>query len=185
MRRAVLGFVIIAFFSQACGTIIHGTSQNLSISTEPPGAIATVGTQQCITPCSLSVSRKAKHITIKKGTFEKTYELTKRFHSGSVILGNILWLLPGVIIDVVSGGAYTIEPVNIKLEEKGGLLFEKGRTTISDIINIWSVPKTVEHNGGYTIYHFDAQLRNEGKHIAKSDVKVLVDENGIVQDIIF
>ena len=114
----IVVIVAIAFLTQACGTVVHGSKQDLSISTNPPGAKVTVGTQMCKTPCTLHVSRKAEKITIRKDSYDRAYELSKKFNGWSVILGNILWLLPGVVVDVFSGGAYTIEPVNIELEEK-------------------------------------------------------------------
>ncbi len=116
MKKMLLVLVAIAFLTQACGTVIHGSKQDLSINTDPSGAKAIVGTQTCKTPCTLKVPRKTEKVTIKKDSYETTYELSKDFNGWSVILGNILWLLPGVVIDVYSGGAYTIEPVNVQLE---------------------------------------------------------------------
>lgn len=123
MRFAVcsmLTSIIILVMIQGCGTIIHGSSQDVIISTNPPGATARIGSQECIAPCMLNVSRKADKVYLRKGKQEKVYEIEKSFNFGSVILGNIFfYLLPGLVVDVVSGGAYTIKPINVSLFELG------------------------------------------------------------------
>jgi len=37
------------------------------------------------------------------------------FNFGATICGNVLWLLPGAIIDIAAGGAWEIRPVKIHL----------------------------------------------------------------------
>lgn len=119
MRRfAGLLLFSFAFAVSGCGTMVHGTKQNLSVSTVPAGAQAVVGTQQCVTPCTMDVSRNAKNIHLESEGYKSTdMELDKKFNGGATILGNILWLLPGVVVDVYSGGAYEIQPVNVTLNK--------------------------------------------------------------------
>lgn len=111
----VIIVVAVSLFAQGCATISRGSNQDVLI-TNPQGATASIRTVSCgPTPCVIrDVSRKADKITIQKDGISRQYTLDKSFNGGAVILGNILWLVPGVIIDEVSGAAHTIKPVDIK-----------------------------------------------------------------------
>ena len=59
MRFAIclmLTSIILLVMIQGCGTIIHGSSQDVIISTNPPGATARIGLQECIAPCMLYIA---------------------------------------------------------------------------------------------------------------------------------
>lgn len=183
MKKVLAGLVSLSLLASGCGTIVHGSKQQLSISTEPPGATATIETQSCVTPCTMTVSRKAEKVKIKKDGFEKEYELSKHFNFGATILGNILWLLPGVIIDAISGGAVTIDPVNIKLDtnKQSGILFEKGKTTASDLQQIWGNPVKVEDKADYQVYYYIGKVLGDSGF---KEIKVIV-KNNKVEEIMF
>ncbi len=102
---------------QGCSSIVHGTTQDLQINTVPQGARATVGTQTCATPCTLTVKRDSPTVQIEKDSYRKTFDLEKNFQWGATLFGNILWAELGIIIDVASGAAWDIGPVNIRLDE--------------------------------------------------------------------
>lgn len=99
-----------------CGLVVHGSRQDLKINTDPAGLTAIAAGKSCITPCSLEVPRKSETLKIiKKDGSEFTCELNKTFNFWSVIAGNIwneIW--PGLIVDLISGGAYTLEDIDIK-----------------------------------------------------------------------
>ena len=101
--------------AQGCSSLVHGTTQELQINTVPPGARATVGTQTCVTPCKMTVKRDAPTIRIEKGNYKKTFDLDKDFQFGATICGNICWVELGVIVDVATGGAWEIKPINLRL----------------------------------------------------------------------
>lgn len=116
---ALLLFVF-SISTQGCSTIIHGSHQDLPINTTPPGYKARIDTQSCVTPCSLRISRLAENLYITtKGDTEKMYPLSKSVNIWEVYVGNIIYLIPGVLIGVVvdekSGAKWSIEPVNIIL----------------------------------------------------------------------
>jgi hypothetical protein len=102
-----------------CGTIVNGTHQNVSIGSEPSGAVVEVDKQQLVTPATVSLARDGKYVLhfSKEGYQPQTYALKRSFDGVPVILGNILWLLPGVVVDFVAGGAWVQEPgtVNVNL----------------------------------------------------------------------
>lgn len=100
-----------------CATVTGGTSDNLRIETEPEEASARVGTSQCETPCTMTVPRDASDIHIEKDGYEPLdLEMQKSFRAVPTILGNILWIVPGLAVDFLAGGAYDPRPVNVQLE---------------------------------------------------------------------
>lgn len=100
---------------QGCAMVIHGEKQDLAITTVPPGATAKVGKAECVTPCTMRVLRRADTVHFTKGNLKEEYYLDKSLNFFSTFLGNVLWIFPGVILDLIGGGAYTIEPVNVEL----------------------------------------------------------------------
>ena len=120
-------FVIIPLlFTTGCGLIINGSMQKLNIKTDPPGLSAVVMGKSCVTPCMLNVPRKSTEILISRpnGTDLRT-ELNRDFNWW-IVPGNIwndIWI--GVIVDTVTGAAWTIEDVDIKIPKSETLLKEK------------------------------------------------------------
>ncbi|SLM49426.1 putative PEGA domain protein [Nitrospira japonica] len=106
-----------------CGSIIHGSRQTVSFDSTPAGAIVKLqnGTS-FTTPHSEELRRAEEHtVTIEKDGYEPARIAIKRdFNGVATILGNILWLIPGVIVDVLVGGAWTLDPehVNVQLVEQ-------------------------------------------------------------------
>ena len=114
MKSLVLLIILLAGV-QGCGSIVHGTKQDLEINTVPSGARATIGSETCVTPCKMTVRRDSQSIRIDQGSKSQIFDMEKDFNTGATIFGNILWLLPGAIIDIVVGGAWEIKPVNLQL----------------------------------------------------------------------
>lgn len=119
-----LGFVPLVsaacgiFFLTGCATVTGGTRTNVSIESEPEGATATIGTVQCETPCTMSVARDASDIRIDREGYEPlNLELDKSFRAVPTILGNIIWLIPGLAVDFIAGGAWDVRPVNVELRQ--------------------------------------------------------------------
>ncbi len=105
----------VALAGAGCGTIVHGTRQNVMISSNPPGATATVNGMQVETPAVVSLSRDKDHmVTVEKEGCKKGHvPINRSFNGVATILGNILWLFVGVVVDFVAGGAWTLEPDNV------------------------------------------------------------------------
>ncbi len=119
MKIWIVLFLVLLLGAQGCSSIVHGTTQELQITTTPSGAKATVGTQTCVTPCTLTVKRDEHDLLVQKGSYKRTFDLEKDFNFGATICGNILWIVPGAVVDLATGGAWEIRPVNLKLNASG------------------------------------------------------------------
>jgi hypothetical protein len=117
MKKSMIACMAAVFLLQACATIVHTSDQNVQINTVPPGISARIGTQDCVTPCTLNVPRASDRVYLRKGKTEKEYYLDKGYNLGATICGNILWLVPGLIVDFIAGGAYTIKPINVRFSD--------------------------------------------------------------------
>jgi hypothetical protein len=61
------------------------------------------------------VKRGSQSLLVEKGNYKRSFDVEKDFNFGATICGNVLWLLPGAIIDIAAGGAWEIRPVNLRL----------------------------------------------------------------------
>lgn len=106
-----------------CGSIIHGSRQTVSFETIPPGARAKLQNGMSFTTPHTAELRRAEDytVTIEKDGYEPEWITIRRdFNALATILGNILWIVPGVIVDVLVGGAWTLDPehINVQLVEQ-------------------------------------------------------------------
>ena len=117
---SVLLALALGWTTTGCATIVHGNRQTVTINSEPAGASVRIDGLRGRTPFSASLARNNDYVvSIKKdGYKEEQVQITKSF-SGLAIIGNILWLLIGVVIDFASGSAYNLHPtdVNVELEK--------------------------------------------------------------------
>jgi hypothetical protein len=121
MKKSIIGLAILTLLLQACATIVNGKFQDVNIKTTPPGAVARVGTQSCITPCMLNLYRKgADYISLTHGNnIETKLKFDRSANFYSYWFGNIIFLFfPGRIVDNVTGAEYTIRDVNIILKQE-------------------------------------------------------------------
>ncbi len=119
--------ILLLFLAASCGTVIHGSKQDIQIKTDPPGATIVVdGKEYNKTPVNIRLKRNKTHLVILKKEEYKTARVnfSQDFNVLPTIFGNILWLTPGVLVDVLAGGAWTLSPeaVNIALEEEEDLV---------------------------------------------------------------
>ena len=66
--RAMIAAVLSALMLSGCATMIRGTTQQVSINTDPPGATVTTSTgQSCTSPCLFEAERKnTLQVTVEK-----------------------------------------------------------------------------------------------------------------------
>lgn len=125
MRRN-MGIVALCVAVGGCASVARGTSENLNVISNPPGAVATVGDTSndtlmtCVTPCVVSVMRNADiSVSAKKDGYQ-TEGMRLRLESsgaaaaaeaGNVLLGGIV----GLGVDMYTGAAFDHKPNPVEL----------------------------------------------------------------------
>jgi len=100
-----------------CATIIHGTTQDISISSAPDQAEVWIdGSRMATTPTKVTLKRKDNYlVTIKKeGYKEATVKIegsTSAWIIGNVVFGGII----GCGVDLLTGGAYDLKPERLDI----------------------------------------------------------------------
>jgi hypothetical protein len=121
MRKIpVLLIAVLCLGLTGCATIFHGSSQTISISSDPPDALAKVGGNTFKTPAQAILRRDADYVIVVE---RDGYELGQGILTHSVhwptFLGNIIFGgLIGWAIDFSSGSAYKLEPENLTVPLK-------------------------------------------------------------------
>lgn len=121
-----------------CGTIIHGTTQDVSVSSSPSGAEVIIdGADVGETPITQSLDRGSQHtIELSLEGYESESIIVNKGVSGWVI-GNIVFGgLIGLVVDAASGGMYKLEPTEISrsLGEEAARLQEEGGVFITVVM---------------------------------------------------
>ena len=110
--------VIAAGVSGGCATVLHGTGQEIPVSSSPSGAQVSVdGMPTCKTPCSPNIKRKHDHVvTITEDGYQQETLTVMHVLSGAVA-GNILaGGLIGWGIDAASGAQYRLVPETLYVD---------------------------------------------------------------------
>ena len=116
---ALLG-VTLALGASSCCTIVSGTSQAVTIRSEPSGAEVTIdGTAAGTTPLTVQLRRRDQHLieVSKEGAGKAVVTTTTRMNGwlwGNLLFGGII----GIIVDSVDGAARRIAPDTYNLQLK-------------------------------------------------------------------
>jgi uncharacterized protein YceK len=126
---AMTGFAI-----SGCATIIHGTRQDVGISSSPSGADVWVDNSQMgQTPVITHLSRKDSHIVKLVLPGYQPYETTITRSVSGWVWGNIAFGgLIGLGVDAISGGIYKLSPEQVS----GALAGERAAGLSTDGIYI-------------------------------------------------
>lgn len=111
-----LSSLILCTFVIGCGTIIHGGSQDVSVTSDPSGATVEIdGTEVGDTPITKSLDRGSQHtIELSMEGFEDEQVIVEKNVSGWVA-GNILFGgLIGLAVDAATGGMYKLSPTQVR-----------------------------------------------------------------------
>jgi len=115
----LIPFVLV---TTGCSTILHGSSQSVTIESTPTNAKVRFSNGiKGTTPFTTTLSTKREYIIeVKKEGYESAQaQITKNLR-GSTIIGNIFFLLIGLAVDISTGAAFELSPdyINVELEKK-------------------------------------------------------------------
>src|SRR5262249_14359471 len=110
--------ILAAVFWQGCATIMHGSTQQVTVTSTPVGANVLVDSgMRFKTPAAIMLSRKETHtIEISMDGYQTETVDIKRVTSDAAF-GNLLFGgLIGAAVDTSSGAAYRLEPEDIRID---------------------------------------------------------------------
>jgi hypothetical protein len=110
--------LLVSILTVGCATIFKGSDADIRVNSQPSDASIFINEiDRGNTPQTLTLGRDEDHIlTFKKEKFEDVrVEVNKKFDGATTILGNLVsWWLVGVVVDVASGAAYSLEPADVQ-----------------------------------------------------------------------
>ncbi|QDU34865.1 PEGA domain protein [Poriferisphaera corsica] len=106
----------ILLLQTGCATIISGTTQDITISTEPSGAILNVNGMTLESPATVTLSRKNNHVVeVTKPGYQTTQvNIEKGLNGwvfGNIVFGGII----GGVVDIATGSINNLNPGDIHL----------------------------------------------------------------------
>jgi uncharacterized protein YceK len=109
-RLALGGMVFL--LTTGCATIIHGTRQDVGISSAPTGASVAIDNLQAgTTPVFTKLRRKENHVVRVSLPGYQPMDLTLTSSVSGWVWGNIaIGGLVGLAVDAISGGMYKLSP---------------------------------------------------------------------------
>jgi PEGA domain-containing protein len=115
LRLPNAGSVAIAVVLCSCASIIHGTHQDVGISSNPTGAQVSVdGQVKGTTPVVANLTRKDNHIVRIELAGYKPYETTLTRKVSGWVWGNIVFGgLIGLAVDAINGALYNLTPEQV------------------------------------------------------------------------
>lgn len=117
-RVSILLLSGVCILSSGCASIIHGTTQEVSLSSNPSGArVQADGNQVGETPTKVILKRKTDHVLVfNKEGYEQEQRTVMHVVSGAVY-GNIAaGGLIGWGVDAATGAQYKLAPETIHVE---------------------------------------------------------------------
>lgn len=115
--RAVLALAVLLQFLllAGCASIMHGTTQQIAVSSSPTGAKVTVnGMDRGVTPVIADLKRKDNHVVRVTLEGYQPFEMALTRSVSGWVWGNLVFGgIPGLAIDAISGGLYKLSPEQV------------------------------------------------------------------------
>ncbi len=122
-RPLLAALMVVAMACMHCATIINGTSQSVSVNSEPMQATVVINQSpvasrvfEGTTPATCRLSRGSAYdvVVTMPGYREETVHIDKVF--SAVFFGNcLLGGLPGMIVDLITGAYNDLKPADIQV----------------------------------------------------------------------
>ena len=120
-NTTLLCIIAISITIIGCGTIMHGSTQEVSISSNPTEADVFIDDKDMgKTPINLNLDRehKTQNLRVELDGY-LPYEMTINRKVSGWAWGNLAFGgLPGVVVDAISGGLYKLTPEQIEADLK-------------------------------------------------------------------
>ena len=130
----VLTFLAQLLLITGCASIMHGTTQQIGISSSPTGAEVTVdGMEHGVTPVVADLKRKDAHIVRVSLNGYQPFEMALTRSVSGWVWGNLVFGgIPGLAIDAITGGLYKLSPeqVTAQLQRNGALQVADGGSVL-------------------------------------------------------
>ena len=115
---STISVVAASVLSTGCATLFSGTTDQVTINSEPEGArILVDGIDQGTTPATLNLKRPGLNdtqITLRlDGYRDRVFSVQKSFNTVS-ILNILVW--PGFIVDALTGALFKIDPTTYDIQ---------------------------------------------------------------------
>ena len=122
----------------SCASIMHGTRQEIGISSTPTGAkIAVDDIDKGLAPAVLKLKRKKNHVVRLELEGYMPFEATLTRKVSGWVWGNLIFGgLPGLIVDAISGGLYKLTPEQVSgvLQKENLTLTESGDAFVIAVV---------------------------------------------------
>jgi hypothetical protein len=115
MIKLISLLLVCSILFTACGTIVNGSRQEVSVMSYPPGALLKVdGMGVGTTPIILDLERKDDYRLRFELKGFIAYEMDIRSKLSGWFFGNLIsWSFIGMVVDAVSGGMYRLTPEQV------------------------------------------------------------------------
>lgn len=138
--KRVTPAILLFIFLTGCGTIIHGTTEQVGVTSSPSGATVEIdNTKIGETPLTQELSRKDSHsVKVSMDGYE-SYEMIINRNTSGWVWGNIVFGgLIGLAVDATTGGMYKLNPneINAQLKESGRAELAEGDSDINLFIEL-------------------------------------------------
>ena len=115
MKRAlIVSLMVLVFGFGGCATVMSGSTQTITLTSQPSGAKVQCGGTMLITPATMEMERNKNHTVIftKDGYESQQVRIKKSMNPW--ILGNILiGGIPGIVVDLITGAAADLKPAEV------------------------------------------------------------------------
>lgn len=114
MKKTILHILSTIALLASCATIVNGPTEEIPVTTIPPGATVSEGQISMQTPGNIGLARKRDHILVitKPGFLPQRVKLVHVLDGW--VAGNIVSFgIIGAGIDAASGGMWDLKPDNI------------------------------------------------------------------------